>query len=77
MRCRRRDTDRPVRVPGSGMDLSLVAELDRLAEPAFRDGAGGAVVQTDPPGRAVGDDPPDALASVRGDPPGQVNSGRP
>ena len=58
-------------------DLSLVAELDRLAEAAFRDGAGVAVVQADPPGRAVGDDPPDALAGLRGDPPGQVNSGQP
>jgi hypothetical protein len=34
-------------------DLGLVAELDRLAEPAFGDGAGVAVVQADPAGGPV------------------------
>jgi hypothetical protein len=34
--------------------LRFVAELDRLAEPALRDRAGVGVVQTDPPGRPIG-----------------------
>ena len=41
----------PVGVVG---DLGLVAELDRLAEPALEDRAGIGVVQADQPGRASG-----------------------
>jgi hypothetical protein len=42
----------PVNVVG---DLGFVTELDRLAEPAFGDGAGVGVVQRHGPGRPVGD----------------------
>src|SRR4051794_31941259 len=51
--------------------LALVAELDRPPEPALGDRASGRVVQADPPGRAVGRDPGQALAGFRGGPPGR------
>ena len=53
-------------------DLGLVAELDRAAQPSLGDRPGVAVVQADPAGRAVGDDPGDPLAGLRGDSAGGV-----
>ena len=52
-------------------ELRLVAELDRLAEPALGDRAGIGVVQRHDPGRPVRCRPGEALPGLGGDPAGQ------
>jgi len=53
-------------------DLRLVAELDRLPEPALGDRPGVAVVQADPPGRPIRCGAGQSLPGLRGDPPGDL-----
>ncbi len=48
-------------------DLVLVAELDRLAEPALGDRTGVRIVQADPPGGAVGGQPRQPLPGLGSD----------
>jgi hypothetical protein len=53
-------------------DLGLVAELDRLAEPALCDWPGVAIVQADPPRGCGRHDSGNALPGLRGDLSGRI-----
>src|ERR1700676_2522952 len=57
-------------------DLGLVAELDRLTEPAFRDRPSVLIVQTHHPVRPVRGDPGDPLSSLSDDPRGRLQQVR-